>query len=95
MFTLYVDFEGNATTSSELIRVFREIFRPAISRQPGFAMVDLQQAADAGVRRHRLVIGFDHQADQKSWVVTDLHQRVWPQMEALIGTYSVSPFESR
>ena len=66
---------------------FEKIFRPTISKQPGFVEVKLLrfQAAKAGEgpksSPYRLVIGFQTEAQRVTWVATADHQKVWPSIE--------------
>jgi heme-degrading monooxygenase HmoA len=73
---------------------YREVFRPAIPKQAGFSEAKLLRAKSSEAPSHRLVIAFENQEFQKKWVDTDLHQEVWPKMEAVMAQYSVHYFES-
>ena len=41
---------------------------------------------------YRLVITFESEPLRLKWVATDLHQQVWPRMEAHCADYSVKSF---
>jgi heme-degrading monooxygenase HmoA len=71
-------------------KVFRDPFRPAISVQEGFQNVQLLRSEDGG--DYVLTIGFSSQALQQKWVATDLHQQVWPQMEAHFDRYTLKTY---
>jgi heme-degrading monooxygenase HmoA len=94
MFILHVDLTVKSGMTEALKGTYRDVFCPAISKQPGFSETKLLQAKPPGARTHRLVIGFEKEELQKKWVATDLHQQVWPKMEANIEKYSVDFFET-
>ena len=68
-------------------------FRPAISSQEGFRAVELLRPNKDG-SAYRLSITFASQPLQQKWVATDLHQQVWPQIEAHSSGYSVADYTS-
>ena len=84
---LHVDLEVDPARESELASTFRDRFRPAIRKQPGFVEVKLLklQAAVAGAAparsKYRLLIAFASEEQRKKWVATPLHQEVWPAIE--------------
>ena len=91
MVALHVDLQLKPGAGPELERTFHEVFRPAISAQPGFSAVTLLHSvseADA----YRLVIEFQREELRLNWVATDLHQQVWPQMEAHCANYALKNF---
>lgn len=92
MFVLHVDLQLKAGEAKALQKTYRETFRPAISSQEGFVGVHLLCAHSDG--EYRLVIAFQNQPQQQKWVATDLHQQVWPLMEAHCTGYSVKTFDA-
>jgi len=84
---LHVDLDVTPGKEKTLENNYAKIFRPAISKQPGFVEVKLLkfQAAKAGDgpknSSYRLIISFQTEADRVKWVATDIHQKVWPTME--------------
>lgn len=91
MYVLHVDLKVRLDAKQTLEEAYREIFRPAISSQPGFDHVQLlEPERDEG--DHRLVIAFQDEAAQKKWVATDLHREVWPKIEAHCSSYEVEAF---
>ena len=81
---LHVDLDVDPAKQDDLVRTFHEVFEPVISRQPGFVSVTLLKAHTAIA--YRLVISFLSEEQRVTWVATEDHQRVWPQMETnLIG----------
>lgn len=92
MFVLHVDIELKAAAGQDLEKTYREIFRPAISRQEGFGGVSLLRPVEPG-GGYVLSIAFENRGLQERWVATELHQRVWPQMESHCAKYSVQYYE--
>jgi heme-degrading monooxygenase HmoA len=80
---LHCDLEVDPSKEHDLMSIFRDRFRPAIAKQPGFVGVKLLrlQAALAGEPpahcRYRLVINFATEDQRAAWVASDLHQEVW------------------
>jgi heme-degrading monooxygenase HmoA len=94
MFILHVDLFVKPKMNEVLERIYGSVFGPAISQQPGFSETRLLRPIAAEGNTYRLVIAFVNEKSQKEWVATDLHQEVWPQIEALLDRYSVHPFEA-
>jgi heme-degrading monooxygenase HmoA len=93
MFVLFVDMQVKPGSQPTLEKTYTEIFRPAISRQDGFRWVELLRSnRDSG--EYRLSIAFAVHDLQKKWVASDLHQEVWPQVEAHCLEYSVKDYTS-
>lgn len=90
MTVLHVDLRLASGREPDLLDVYRDTFRPAISRQPGFRSVDLLRPN--GGELHRLVIVFDEEEQRTRWVASEVHQRVWPQIEALCAGYTPNLF---
>lgn len=84
---LHVDLAVDPAHEKELVQNFRTIFRPAISRQPGFVDVKLLllRSAVAGTApagpAYRLLISFQTEELRQKWVATDDHQRAWPSIQ--------------
>jgi heme-degrading monooxygenase HmoA len=91
MFVLHVDLEARSDSRRTLESAYEEVFRPAISSQPGFNHVLLLQS-DKDQNGYRLVIAFQDEQSQKKWVGTNLHQEVWPKMEICCLSYKVGTF---
>ncbi|HVW72544.1 MAG TPA: antibiotic biosynthesis monooxygenase [Rhizomicrobium sp.] len=90
MFVLIVDIKVKPGQAPEAEKTYRGTFRPAISAQPGFVNVEFLKPQDAG--SHALIIAFEDQGAQQAWVASDLHTRVWSQMEANFDSYTVRTF---
>jgi len=91
MVALHIDLQLKPGAAPELEKTFREVFRPAISVQDGFSAVALLQPASEGAD-YRLVIQFESEPHRLKWVATDLHQQVWPRMEAHCANYALKNF---
>ena len=91
MVALHVDLQLKPGARPELEKTFRDVFRPAISAQPGFSGVALLHSVDEA-DHYRLVIEFQSEELRLDWVATDLHQQVWPRMEAHCVSYAVKNF---
>ena len=92
---LHVDMMVDPAKEKELKKNFKEIFKPAMSKQPGFLhvyMLKLREAkagnAPAG-SNYRLVINFKSEEDRLNWVKSNDHQAAWPTIE---GTFKVKGF---
>jgi heme-degrading monooxygenase HmoA len=75
----------------ELEKTFREVFRPAISAQPGFSRVALLQSTPEA-DRYGPVIEFQSEELRLCWVATDLHRQVWPRMEVHCASFAAKNF---
>jgi heme-degrading monooxygenase HmoA len=89
MFILHVELKVRPGSQKALEDTFAGTFSPAISQQHGFQGVKLLRPAEDGGGEYRLSIAFDDRASQQQWVATDVHQKVWPQMEGHCLGYSV------
>ena len=84
---LYVDLKVNPERENEMVDNYRKIFRPTISKQPGFVDVRLLKLREtlagkgASNSRFRLLISFSSEEERRQWVATDEHQRAWPSIE--------------
>lgn len=92
MFLLQVELELKQESRRALEEVYLETFRPAVSRQEGFRAVMLLRPTDDGAN-YILSLAFDSRASQQKWVATNLHQQVWPRMEAHCAGYTVHGYE--
>jgi len=89
---LHCDLQLDPAREKEMLDNYRKIFRPTISKQPGFVSVKLlklrverQGKAPAGCP-YRLIISFQTEEQRLNWVDTAAHQKVWPTVEnALVG----------
>jgi heme-degrading monooxygenase HmoA len=94
MFILHVDLSVKPGMTKALEGTYRDVFVPAISKQAGFSETKLLRAISSEANSHRLVIAFESETLQKKWVATDLHQEVWPKMDANMVQFSVHNYET-
>lgn len=92
---LHVDMNVDLAKEKELKKNFKEIFKPAMSKQPGYLHVYLLKLREAKAGKapegsnYRLVIQFKTEEDRLNWVKSNDHQRAWPTIE---GTFKVKGF---
>ena len=84
---LHVDLDVEPTKQKDMVTSFHKVFKPVISKQPGFVDVKLLKLRSAlkgdapANAAYRLLISFRTEEQRKTWVATDDHQRVWPSIE--------------
>jgi heme-degrading monooxygenase HmoA len=97
---LHIDLEVSPSREAELVETFNTVFRPAISRQPGFVEVQLlkfreaRSGAPAELPPYRLVIAFETEQQRLDWVASDDHQRAWPAIKGTVSRSGAVLFES-
>jgi heme-degrading monooxygenase HmoA len=84
---LHCDLELDVKREKEMLTNYRNVFRPTISKQPGFVSLTLlklraekQGKAPAGCT-YRLIISFQTEEQRLAWVATPAHQKAWPMVE--------------
>lgn len=90
MFVLHVTVALKAGREQVAEAAFGGPFKAAISAQPGFCAVSLLRPLEGG--DYVLSIAFDNQKLQQQWVATELHGRVWSQLESNFEQYSLKTF---
>jgi heme-degrading monooxygenase HmoA len=80
---LHVDLRVTPDREREMLDNFRNVFRPAASRQPGYIEVKLLKLRSslAGAPQdanYRFVLVFENEELRQQWVATPTHQEVWP-----------------
>ncbi len=87
---LHVDLDVDPAKEKQLVANFRKVFRPVISKQPGFVSVRLLKlrqaltgAAPANAP-YRLVISFQSEEQRQTWVASKDHQQAWPSIEGTL-----------
>ncbi len=84
---LHIDLEVDPTKERELITNFRNVFQPAIRKQPGFVDVNLLKLREALTGKapqnftYRLLISFQTEKLRQKWVESPDHQKAWPAIE--------------
>jgi heme-degrading monooxygenase HmoA len=92
---LHVDMNVDPAKEKDLKKNFKETFKPAMSKQPGFLHVYLLKLREAKAGKapeganYRLIINFKTEEDRLNWVKTDIHQKLWPTIE---GTFKVKSY---
>jgi heme-degrading monooxygenase HmoA len=89
---LHCDLFLDPKREKEMLDNYHKVFRPVISKQPGFVSVSLlklraenQGKAPKGAS-YRLVISFQTEEQRVTWANTAEHKRVWPSVEnTLLG----------
>jgi len=102
MIALDVYFNAKDGNDTELERVIVDVWMEAMKQQPGFISASLmtplpQEALDAmGAVKppfsHEVLSFWESEEQRQAWVARDIHQEVWPQVEAVaeVIVYSVS-----
>jgi len=92
---LHVDMSVDPAKEKDLKKNFKEVFKPAMAKQPGFLHVYMLKLREAKAGKapeganYRLVINFKSEQDRLNWVKSDDHQRAWPTIE---GTFKVKSY---
>lgn len=102
MISLDVYLSARQGAEDELERVIVDVWMAAMRQQPGFLRAALltpfpQEALDAmGAVRppfsHEVISFWESEELRQEWVARDIHQEVWPQVEAAaeVIVYTVS-----
>jgi hypothetical protein len=89
---LHVDLAVDPAKEQEMLRIFRNTFRPAAAKQPGFIdgkMLKLRSALQGKGpmgANYRFELTFQSEELRQKWVASDIHRRVWPMMEATLSS---------
>lgn len=87
---LHVDMMVDPAREKELKKNFKEVFKPAMSKQPGYLHVYMLKLREAKAGQapananYRLVINFKSEEDRVNWVKSNDHQAAWPTIENLL-----------
>ena len=92
MISLDLYFNAKGGDSAELEKVIVDVWMEAMRQQPGFISATMmtplsQEELDAmGAVRppfsHEVISYWESEESRQEWVARDLHQEVWPQVEA-------------
>ena len=93
MFVLHIELKVKPGLQQALEKAYLGKFRPAISAQKGFNAVQLLHSKEDDAN-YRLCLTFDQQGSQQKWVVTDLHQEVWPTIVNQCAEFSVQGYST-
>ena len=93
MISLDVYFNAKDGNTAELERVIVDVWMEAMKQQPGFISASLmtplpQEELDAmGAAKppfsHEVISFWENEEQRQAWVARDIHQEVWPQVEAV------------
>jgi heme-degrading monooxygenase HmoA len=77
---MHIDFAVEPGKEEELLTNYRNHFRPAIGKQPGFIMVNLLKLRKGAPDQtpFRLVLAFQTEEQRLAWTKTDAHQKAFP-----------------
>lgn len=84
---LHVDLEVDPSKAAALEANYKKVFRPTISKQPGFVDVRLLKFRKAmkgdgpQTSFYRLLISFQTEEQRVTWVASADHQKAWPTIE--------------
>ena len=92
MFVLHVKIKMKVGQAVAAEKVFAGPFSTAIMAQAGFRDVQFLRPVDDG--DYVLSIAFENQPFQQQWVATDIHAKVWLQMELHFDGYTVHTFNT-
>jgi heme-degrading monooxygenase HmoA len=90
VFVLHVKIKMKTGQGGASETVFAGPFKAAISAQAGFHDVQFLHSDDDG--NYILSIAFENQQFQQQWVETDLHGKVWKQMEQHFASFTLNTF---
>jgi len=83
---LHVDLSVGAANENDLVANFENVFRPAVSQQPGFVNVRLLKLRSAlagappSAANYRFVLTFESEDLRQRWIATQAHQDAWPAL---------------
>ncbi len=84
---LHVDLTVDPTRETEMLKNFRNTFKPAAIKQPGYIDVQMLKLHSAlmgkppGDANYRFVLTFQNEDLRQKWVASDVHKKVWPTIE--------------
>jgi hypothetical protein len=84
---LHVDLTVDPAREQEMLKNFRDTFKPAAIRHPGYIDVQMMKLRSAlmgkapGDANYRFVLTFESEELRRKWVASDVHQKVWPTIE--------------
>ena|ERR1700681_4479324 len=77
---MHIDFAVEPGKEQQMVANYKNNFRPAISKQPGFVMVNLLKLRRGAPDQtpYRLVLAFQTEEQRVAWTKTDAHQASFP-----------------
>lgn len=101
MVQVHVDLAVDPAKEQDMLRYFRDVFRPAATKFRGYLDVRMLKVravpvgtAPPGVN-YRFAITYESEDLRQQWVASDIHHEVWGGMEKMLSTpdYTVILFE--
>jgi heme-degrading monooxygenase HmoA len=77
---LHIWLTAKSGQEAALERTFREVFYPAVSRQPGFRTALMVRKPNTS--QYTVRLSFDTEEQRVQWVKTDEHQKAWPALSS-------------
>jgi antibiotic biosynthesis monooxygenase (ABM) superfamily enzyme len=84
---LYCDLMVDPKREEEMLKAFRETFRPAATKFPGYIDVRIQKFRTAfqnqlpkGVN-YRFQLTYESEELRQKWIASPTHKKVWPMIE--------------
>jgi len=87
---LHVDLAVDLTREKEMLRTFEQTFKPAAVKHPGYIDVEMLKLRSTvmgkapGDANYRFVLVYESEELRQKWIASDVHQRVWPEMEKFL-----------
>jgi heme-degrading monooxygenase HmoA len=89
---LHVDLSVDPSSEKDLLANFANVFRPVVSRQPGFVNVKLLKLRSAlageppAHANYRFVLIFESEDLRQSWIASQAHQDAWPAIAKTLAS---------
>ena len=100
---LNCDLAVDPAKEQEMLRHFRNTFKPAAEKFPGYVDLKMlklrtayQGSLPAGIN-YRFQLTYESEEARQKWIKSDVHQKVWPPIENMLtnkATYPVLLFDS-
>ncbi len=87
---LHIYLTAKAGGETELERVYKEVFYPAVSRQKGFRSSQLMRKPKTAEYTVRL--SFDTEELRMQWVASADHQKAWPALSGAAAKANYAGF---
>ena len=87
---LHVDLYVDPAKEQQMVQNYHKVFKPTISRQPGFVEVRLIRFREVkfgkppAPTKYRLIISFQTEEQRTTWVASADHQKAWPTIEGTL-----------
>ena len=100
---LNCDLAIDPAREQDMLRHFRNTFKPAAEKFPGYIDLKMlklrtayQGSLPAGIN-YRFQLTYESEEMRQKWIKSDIHQKVWPPIENMLtnkATYPVLLFDS-